>query len=60
MNGGDPIATDEAAMDAVDDDRSVKRRLCAPGHSPPPPPAPSTEFSVPTLRRRFRLRRRVR
>lgn len=23
MNGGDPIATDEAAMDAVDDDRSV-------------------------------------
>jgi len=23
MNGGDPIATDEAAMDAVDDERSV-------------------------------------
>ena len=33
MNGGDPIATDEAAMDAVDDDRSVDDASLAPTDS---------------------------
>ena len=53
MNGGDPIATDEAAMDAVDDDRSGAPTVLAPADSrrPTPKPTPkSTEFSVPTLR----------